>query len=338
MRRWAAPTTITVAAVALAGAAVLGIAIGSVNLPLVKVLRIILNAIQNGLNSTDPGALIILQLRLPRIVLAILVGAALATGGACYQAVLRNNLADPYIIGVSAGAGLGAALAMALGGRPGGTDIAVPGAAFAGALTATALVYRLATHNRRTNLDSLLLAGVAVSAFLTAAMSLVLLWRQQDMPKIVFWMMGGFSGRGWGHVRMVWPYIAVGLAGSAALAGRLNLMTLGEERAFTMGLPVERVKVITLMLGALLAAAAVSVSGIIGFVGLMIPHIVRLLVGPDHRSLIPASAIIGAAFLVAGDTLARVILSPIEVPIGILTALSGTPFFIWLLRKRGRDR
>lgn len=339
MKRIRPFTLIASAAAALIVAAILGIGLGSVRASYPDVLALIGRRLAGARSeSLGPLGTIIFEMRLPRVVLSAMVGSALATGGVCFQAVLRNSLADPYIIGVSSGAGFGAAAGMAVRSATGWSQwTTMPIFAFIGAALATAVVYGLSRRGGRVNMGRLLLAGVAVSAFLTAMMSLLMLWRQQDMQRLVFWMMGGFSGRTWEHVGAVWPYIATGLIGATLLSEKLNLISLGEERAFHMGLAIERTKALTLGVGAMLAAAAVSVSGVIGFVGLMIPHIARLLIGPDHRTLIPASMLIGAGFVVAADTVARVALSPVELPIGILTALCGTPFFLWLLRQRGEN-
>lgn len=339
MKRLKAIPVLVAASATLLVAIILGVGLGAVSIPVADIIKSVLNHLRGltGAEQAGPWQTIIMQIRLPRVILAAMAGSALATGGVCFQAVLRNPLADPFVIGVSAGAGLGAALGIALSEWIGHTGIALlPVFSFLGALLATALVYGLSLKNRRVDVGRLLLAGVAVSSFLTAMMSLLIVWRQQDMQKLVFWMMGSFSGRGWQHVQVVLPYLVVGFVSAGLLAGRLNLLSLGEERAFYLGLRVEVFKVWALLTGALLAAAAVSVSGVIGFVGLMIPHIVRLLVGPDHRILLPVSALVGAAFLIAADIAARIIMPPIELPIGILTALSGTPFFLWLLRKRGQ--
>lgn len=339
LKRLKAAPVLVVSVVTLLVVIILGIGLGTVSIPAADVIKSIINYLRGftGPENSGPWQTIIMQIRLPRVILAAMAGSALATGGVCFQAVLRNPLADPFVIGVSAGAGLGAALGIALSELIGYTGIALlPMFSFLGALLATALVYGLSLKNRRVDVGRLLLAGVAVSSFLTSLMSLLIVWRQQDMQKLVFWMMGSFSGRGWEHVRVALPYLAAGFVSAGLLASRLNLLALGEERAFYLGLRVEVFKAWALLTGALLAAAAVSVSGVIGFVGLMIPHIVRLLVGPDHRILLPFSAWMGAAFLIAADIASRTIMPPIELPIGILTALCGTPFFLWLLRKRGQ--
>lgn len=328
-------------AIASAGAAVIGLglvslALGSAGIPPRQVFALLWSWLRG---HPEQGAigLIILQLRLPRIILGGLVGAGLATAGTAFQAILRNPLADPYVIGVSAGAGLGATLGIILGMN---TYIlgfsTVPALAFLGAVITVALVYGLARMGSGVSISSLLLAGVAVGAFLTACISLLLVFYRRNLDEVVFWLMGGLAGRGWRQVWNMVPYVLLGLAVLRLLARNLNLMTLGEEHAAYLGVEVARTKNLTLAAGSLLAAAAVAVSGVIGFVGLMIPHMARMIIGGDHRRLIPFAALFGAAFMMAADTIARVALAPLEIPVGVITALCGGPFFLWLLRRRGR--
>ena len=326
------------AALALAGAAVFSLASGPVGIPPGRVLRL-LCAWATGHKESGIDALIIVQIRLPRIILGGLVGAGLAAAGTAFQAILRNPLADPYVIGVSAGAGLGAAIGISLG-----LDLAflglstIPLFAFIGALLTVALVYSLARINGRISMSSLLLCGVAVGAFLTACISLLLVFYRRNLDEVVFWLMGGLSGRGWRQVWYTAPYILLGLVVVRLLARDLNLMILGEENAAHFGVNATRTRNIILAVGSLLAAASVAASGVIGFVGLMIPHMSRLMVGSDHRRLLPFSAVFGAAFLVAADTIARVALAPMDMPVGVITALCGGPFFLWILRHGGRRR
>ncbi|MGE5551206.1 MAG: FecCD family ABC transporter permease [Bacteroidota bacterium] len=328
-------------AIASAGAAVIGLglvslALGSAGIPPRQVFALLWSWLRG---HPEQGAigLIILQLRLPRIILGGLVGAGLATAGTAFQAILRNPLADPYVIGVSAGAGLGATLGIILGMN---TYIlgfsTVPALAFLGAVITVALVYGLARMGSGVSISSLLLAGVAVGAFLTACISLLLVFYRRNLDEVVFWLMGGLAGRGWRQVWNMVPYVLLGLAVLRLLARNLNLMTLGEEHAAYLGVEVARTKNLTLAAGSLLAAAAVAMSGVIGFVGLMIPHMARMIIGGDHRRLIPFTALFGAAFMMAADTIARVALAPLEIPVGVITALCGGPFFLWLLRRRGR--
>jgi iron complex transport system permease protein len=279
---------------------------------------------------------IVMDLRLPRVVLAALVGACLAAAGVLYQALFRNALADPYILGVSSGAGLGAALAFAITGTGALALVAPPIAAFVGALLTIMLVAALATRRGVMETMSLLLAGVAVSYTLAALTSFVLVVRREQMSRIVFWMMGGLQGATWTQVGIVGGMLVVGLALPLLFARELNIMLLGDERAGELGVDVERVKRVVLAAASLVVSAAVSVSGLIGFVGLMTPHAARLVLGPDHRLLLPASVLSGAIVMVLADLVARVVLAPVELPVGIVTALAGGPVFIWLLVRSRR--
>lgn len=293
-------------------------------------------------NGGDPAlvggaqeARIIWDLRLPRVVLASLVGASLALAGVALQGMLRNPLADPYIVGTSSGAAFGAAIAIVLG-LSSGFDTAWPMRpifSFAGALLTMAFVVRLSRVDGRLPLDTFLLAGVVVGSFLWALVSFVMATSQGRMKEIVFWLMGDLSLASWPTVAMVVPYMAVGAAALMMLAHRLNLLSVGEESAAALGVQVEATKLAIVAFASLLTGAAVSVSGLIGFLGLLVPHVMRALCGPDHRVLLPASALAGAAFLLVVDTAAR-LASPIELPVGVLTALFGGPFFFVILRRR----
>ncbi len=282
---------------------------------------------------------IFLQIRLPRIFLAALVGAALAVAGATFQGLFRNPLADPYIIGVSSGAALGASLAVVLGLSWGWAGLgAVPLLAYAGGLATIILVYRVSRQGDAVPVLTLLLAGIAVSAFLTALVSLSVYFSGERLHQIIFWMMGGLSGAKWRYLHVMTPYVLVGFGVIYFYARELNALLLGEETAAYLGIEVEKLKKIFLAAASLLVAAAVSTSGIIGFVGLVVPHMVRLMAGPDHRFLLPVSALCGAILLIGADTLARTVLAPAELPVGIITALLGAPFFLYLLRKRRKLR
>lgn len=280
-------------------------------------------------------SVIVFRVRLPRIILAAMVGGGLAMAGATYQGLLQNPMADPYIIGISAGASLGAAVGVILRGRFAFFGLStITLMAFGGALLTAFVVYNIARIGGRVPITTLLLAGVAVSALLSAVVSFLMVSASQSLHEIVYWMMGSLSGRGWAHVRASLPYLAIGGLVVLVYARELNIMLLGEETAENLGVNVELTKVVLLTAGSLMAAAAVSVSGIIGFVGLIIPHTVRLLTGPDHRILLPTTALVGAIFLVVADTIARTILAPAELPVGIITALAGAPFFLYLLRRQ----
>lgn len=284
---------------------------------------------------------ILFQVRLPRVVGGALVGGALATAGVLFQGLFRNPMADPYIIGTSAGAALGATIAMML---PVGMAFLgfglVPILAFAGALLTVLLVYRLARVGGKTPVVSMLLAGFVVSGMLTALMFLLITLSDDLHPRIqsvYMFLMGGVSVSGWGQLALIAPLVLVGVVAARLLAFRLNAFSLGEEGAAYVGIEVERDKIVILALGSALTASAVSISGLIGFVGLVVPHAVRLVLGPEHRLLIPASAAVGAAFVVIADLLARTIISSGELPVGIITALIGAPFFIYLLRHTRKE-
>jgi iron complex transport system permease protein len=324
-------------AAALVLAMLAGVALGAVPLSAEEVVGAMSRAL-TGHGSTLADALVI-DLRLPRVLLAALVGASLALAGVLYQALFKNPLADPYVLGVSSGAGLGATLAItAFGTSYAARAIGVPVGAFAGALGTMLLVVRLASRRGRLDPTSLLLAGIAISYTLSALTSFVLVFDRQSMTSVVFWMMGGLANRSWGHVAMLSAMFAAGSIVPVLYSRELDLMLLGDERAGQLGVPVERFKILALGAASLVVAGAVSVSGLIGFVGLMMPHMVRLVVGPRHRLLLPASVLAGAIALVLADLAARTVLAPVEIPVGIVTALAGGPFFIWLLVRKERAR
>jgi len=289
--------------------------------------------------TTDAHRDILMEIRLPRVLLAAAVGSALAVSGATFQGLFRNPMADPYVIGISSGAALGAVLAMLTGaGFAAGGFGAVPLFAFAGGLATMLLVYNMARVGSSVPVMTLLLAGIAVSAFLSALVSLLTYFAGEKLHQVVFWMMGGLGGASWLRVKVMLPYVAAGFCCIYVFARDLNALLLGEETARHLGVETERLKKILLVGASLLVAAAVSTSGIIGFVGLVVPHFIRLVTGPDHRFLLPASAVLGATLLIGTDTLARTIIAPTELPVGIITALVGAPLFIYLLKKRKRLR
>ena len=277
---------------------------------------------------------IVVDLRAPRAVMAILVGGGLSLAGAVFQALLRNPLAEPYILGISGGAATGAVLALAMG-LTASLSWALPAAAFAGALLAIVLVLRVAaTADGGVDVRVLLLAGVVVGAFFTACMSFVLsISDARTVRSTVLWMMGSLAGSDWRTVLMVTLYTIPTAVVLVGLARPLNLFLIGEETAGYLGANVERVKRTAYVLGSLLTAAGVAATGVIGFVGLIVPHGVRLLVGGDYRILLPVSFLAGGVFLTLADVVARTILSPAEVPIGVITAFVGVPLFLLLLRR-----
>lgn len=278
---------------------------------------------------------IIFQIRLPRIILGVLVGAALGVAGTAMQGLFKNPMADPYIIGISAGAALGATLAM--------VTIAslsvymVPLMAFIFAMGAIFLVYNIARVGGKLPTSTLLLSGIAVTLFLSAITSFMMYISGEKLHGIVFWLMGGLWASSWDDVWMTLPGILIGTTIIYIFARDLNVMLLDEEPAQHLGVDVERLKKIIMTFTSLITASAVAVSGIIGFVGLIIPHAMRILVGPDHRILLPCSALVGGVFLVWADTLARTIIAPTEIPVGIITSIFGAPFFIYLLRKKKKS-
>lgn len=278
---------------------------------------------------------IILAVRLPRIILGLLVGAALSVAGAGFQGLLQNPLADPYTLGVSSGAAVGASFSILfnLSGGPLGFS-AVPFFAFIGAVLSLWAVYNLARVGRKVPIATLLLSGVVVSAFLSSVISFAMLFAGKELRDIMYWLMGGLSRANWLRLAVITPYCFIGMAIIFSFSRELNIMLLGEETALSLGVEVEKLKLWILLTASLLTAAAVSLSGLIGFIGLIVPHVTRLLFGPDFQKLVPLSALIGGIFLIAADTFARVVVAPAEIPVGVITAFLGAPFFALLLRKK----
>lgn len=321
MRPWAVPVLLVITVAAL----VCGLATGAAGLPITEVWAALLD-------PSAPGAAIVRQLRAPRVLLAFGVGGSLAVSGAALQALIRNPLADPYLLGLSGGAGVGAVVAMALR-LPGAW--AVPLAAFGGALGAVALVYRLsAVVGRRLDPRVLLLAGVIVGAFAGAIMTAIIsLSTAEQLRNAFLWLLGGFSAASWPSLLLfvAWAVLPLAVLG---FSGRgLDLLHLGDEPAESLGADVEQLRRRILVATSLLTAAGVAVSGIVGFVGLIVPHAMRGLVGPLHRALLPAAFVAGGAFLVVADALARTLVRPMELPVGVVTALVGVPIFALLLRR-----
>jgi iron complex transport system permease protein len=280
---------------------------------------------------------IILDIRLPRVILSGLVGAALAIAGATYQGLFRNPLADPYLIGVAQGAALGAVTGFLLPFDWYGMGFGViPILAFAGALISVAIVYSLARVGKTLPMTTLILAGVALGALWGSIVSYLIITSGEKMHGIIFWLMGSFSLSDWSEVTIVLPYVLVGVVVILLYSRSLNIMQLDEEQAQQLGINVEKVKLILLAAATLVTAAAVSFVGTIGFVGIIIPHAVRLIWGPDYRFLLPLSVLTGAVFLIIADLVARTILAPTEIPVGVITAICGAPFFLYLLRRRKR--
>ncbi len=322
----------------LAAIALLATSIGSVPISFSTTFRILvaklpLVNIDQSWQSTI--GTIILDIRLPRVVLAGLVGAALATAGATYQGLFRNPLADPYLIGVAQGASLGAVIGFLLPAswHSFGSGI-IPILAFSGALLSTVVVYLLARVGKTLPVTTLILAGVALSALLGSIVSYLIISSGDKMHGIIFWLMGSFSLSQWSEVMTVLPYVALGTAVILLFSRVLNVMQLDEEQAQQLGVNVEKLKLVLLAAATLITAASVSFVGTIGFVGIIIPHAVRLVWGADHRALLPLSVLSGAVFMILADLIARTALAPTEIPIGVITAICGAPFFLYLLRRR----
>ena len=325
----------------LAVALLLSVSLGAVFIP-PGTIASILAAQLPGLNIAPawPRAAetIILAVRLPHAVLTLLTGAALASSGAAYQGLFRNPLADPYLIGVASGAGLGAVLTMSLHWpqQLAGFYL-IPAGAFIGAVLTVLLVYNLARVDAIIPLTTLILAGVAVGSFASALTSFLMLRADDQVYRALSFLLGGSPMAGWQPVLAALPYMVVGMGMLTVLGHPLNVLQFGEEEAQQMGLDVRRLKIWIIFAASLTAAAAVAFSGIIGFIGLIVPHVIRILWGPDYRRLVPLSVILGGAALLLADLLARILLAPSVLPVGIVTALAGAPFFLWILRKAKRE-
>ncbi|MHB1127172.1 MAG: FecCD family ABC transporter permease [Bacillota bacterium] len=280
--------------------------------------------------------IILYQIRLPRLLLGSLVGASLGVAGATFQGLLRNPLADPYTIGVSSGAAVGAVIAILLQGIGQGIGM-VPIFALVGAMLTITLVYQLARIGGRVAVETLILSGVIVGSFMTSILSFLLTKSYDNLQQVIYWLMGSLSLRSWEHVVFSFPYLIAGMLIIWFFARDLNALALGEDTAQHLGVEVERVKTLLLFLASLITALAVSVSGTIGFVGLTVPHVVRMVLGPDHRVLIPVSALTGSIFLILADTIARTSIAPSELPVGVVTAFVGAPFFAYLLRAKKKS-
>jgi iron complex transport system permease protein len=314
----------------LALALLLSVALGSVFISPQEIIHTVLGT--PGIASTFKT--IIYDIRLPHALLIALTGAALAGSGTAYQGLFRNPLADPYLIGVASGAGLGAVFVMAqqwpqtlLG------FYTIPAAAFLGALVAVTVVYAFARVGKTLPVTTLILAGVAISSFATALSSFIMLYSNSELRRALAWLLGGAALSGWPPVIAILPYTTVSLGILLSSGHQLNVLQLGEEQALNLGLPVERIKLVLIIAASLAAAAAVAFSGMIGFIGLIVPHALRIIWGGDHRRLLPLSMLGGAAALLLADLLARTVFAPEVIPVGILTALAGVPFFLWLLRR-----
>ncbi|MBS4215090.1 MULTISPECIES: FecCD family ABC transporter permease [Neobacillus] len=318
---------------------VISLSLGTANLALSQVWGILLHQLpflQSLIDSNWPESAeqIILKVRLPRVFLAILVGACLSLAGAGFQGVLRNPLADPYTLGVASGSAVGAAFIILFGFHTSLFGIwTIPLVAFMTGLISLLVVLRLANVHGKFKVETIILSGVVVSAFLGSLVSFMVSLSDQVVNEIVFWLMGSLALRGWSFTFVLMPYLAIGIVVLLSYGRTLNLFALGERQAAHLGVNIKRTRLVVLVVSTLITSAAVSIVGTIGFVGLVVPHLVRLIVGPDYRLLLPLSVIFGAIYVLWADTIARTLLSPTEIPLGVVTAFLGAPFFAYLLRR-----
>jgi iron complex transport system permease protein len=309
---------------------------GNVHIDFSHVLRYLAKALIGDFSITSQEELILFSVRLPRIIFAGIVGASLSLGGVVFQAILRNPLADPYVLGISGGSALGAIIGILLGASS--FYLGVPLLAFVGALATVFLVFVVAGGTRGPLLDnSLLLSGVVVNAFFSAAILFFLsIVNSMELHSITFWLMGDLSRASTKEICLAAFCLIAGFVLLYVQARKLNLIVQGEDTALQLGVNVERTKQRLLIVTSLITAVAVSLAGIIGFVGIMVPHFMRLIFGSDHRLLLPVSVLFGASFLIVADTIARVVFAPAELPVGVITALCGAPYFIFLLKRKAR--
>ncbi|MCD6576907.1 MAG: iron ABC transporter permease [Anaerolineaceae bacterium] len=322
---------------ALVIAVLLSMGVGSVAIPLREVVEVIWNTLHRTVPSsgiTSTYQIILLTLRLPRTILMIMTGAALAGSGCAYQGLFRNPLADPYLIGAASGAGLGAIISLTVSWPASSFSyLIVPMAAFLGALLTVFTVFHLAKVKKTLPVTNLILAGVAVSSFVTALTSFLLINSSGELRRALVWLLGGSTMAGWKPVLGQLPYAIIGLIGLSAFAYKLNVLQFGDEQANQLGVNVKRARTNIIIFATLSTASAVAFTGVIGFVGLIVPHILRRATGGDMRRLLPFSMLGGAVFLVLADVIARVLVAPAELPVGIITSLCGAPFFLFILRR-----
>lgn len=315
--------------------------LGVANISFVQSIKILLSKIPligdyvslEGIKSTS--LTIVFNIRLPRIFTAALVGAALSVVGAVYQGIFKNPMADPYVLGVSSGAAVGATIAIVLGLSTTFYGFGMINVlAFAGAILTILIAYNIARVGNKLPSTTLLLAGVVLSFLFSSINSLLMFFNRDQVESIVFWLMGSFNGANWSQLTIAAPIIIIGIIFIIAFSKDLNLMLLGEDTAKNLGTEVEKVKKLLLFITSVMISSSVSISGVIGFVGLITPHVIRIIIGPDNKRLIPFSALGGAIFMIISDTLARILIPPIEIPVGAITSLFGAPYFIYLLMKR----
>lgn len=315
---------------------ILGVLLGNVMIPLRSMLQVFASRLSgtplpSTLRSTEK---ILFMLRIPRTVMMCLAGAALACSGASYQGLFRNPLADPYLIGVSSGAGLGAVIALSINWSYSKMAAFItPMFAFGFALITVFIVFNLGRMGGYLNITGLLLAGVALNAFTSALSSAWILMTGMEPKRSFSWMLGGGGIAGWNQILVTAPMILIGIIGQLHYAYPLNILQFGEEQALQLGIPVNKVRIRMIIYATLSTSAAIAVTGVIGFVGLIVPHLLRILIGADYRKLIPLSIAGGAALLTLSDILARIVMRPQEIPVGVITALAGAPFFLWILNR-----
>lgn len=328
--------TIAALGIVLVVAIVVSLGIGAVSIPVGGIFDLLIGVDRPSLSKTE--RIILLQLRLPRLLTACLVGASLGAAGAGYQGLFRNPLADPFVIGASSGAGLGVTIAIILGLQLSVLGLgAISLAALLGALLAVAAVYGIAAAGRQVPTLSLLLAGVALSSLISAIMSLLMFMNDEQLVAIFGWLMGSLSGKSWAVVWTTAVLAGAGLLALWLLSRALDALTFGEETAASLGLSLKGLRLLVVVVSSIATAAAVAAAGVIGFVGLIAPHIARSLVGARHVRVVPASALVGAILLLVADDLARTVVAPAELPVGVVTALLGGPFFLFLLKTRQQE-
>lgn len=318
---------------------VVSLSIGSASMSLVEVWRILLYKLPGFQVWIEPtwseaAEQIVLEVRMSRVILAALVGAAFGVAGTAFQGVLRNPLADPYTLGVASGSSVGAAAVILFGLQTAIGIWTVPMVAFFTGVGTLAIVLMLARTEGKIHNHTLLLSGVVMQAFFGALVSFMVASSNKLANELIFWLMGSLSMRGWEYSWVLIPYLAVGTIVLLGYGHTLNLLALGERQASYLGVHVQRSKLIVLLVSTLLTAAAVSVAGVVGFVGLVVPHLIRLALGPDYRLMMPLSALMGAIYVLWADTIARMLLSPQEIPLGVVTAIIGAPFFAYLLKRQ----
>lgn len=322
-------TMLVLLLVCLAAAITAAVSIGAVNIPAGEFVDVLFRG-----KETEHST-ILMQIRLPRVLLSLAVGAGLAAVGAVMQGIFKNPLVDSYTLGMSSGASLGAVISIVTGVSFSIAGISTTGVfAFIGAVATLMLVYSLAHKKHKISVNSLLLAGVAVSYFLSSVIAFMMLLSRDNIQHVVFWTMGSLSLTSWNKVAVSYAAIIPGILALMLYARELNILTMGDESAQYLGVDVEKLKRILLLISCVIVGSVVSVSGTIGFLGLVAPHIIRLLVGSDNKAVIPFSALLGAILLIVSDTLGRTLIQPVEIPVGVMTSIMGGPFFIFLLRKQ----